>query len=108
MSKSIEPVSRRRLLHTVTLAGAGLVAGRRGLAQTTIVSESERITAPYGVQVGDLSGGRAVLWSRASKPAATNKSATDADICSDGVNTATPSPAATAACAAIAKTKFSR
>ncbi|MEM9628308.1 MAG: PhoD-like phosphatase N-terminal domain-containing protein [Pseudomonadota bacterium] len=70
-------LTRRSLLQQSALAGAGLVAATaipsRGFAQSAatgiITSDKMRPTMPYGVQTGDLLGDRAVLWSRANKPA---------------------------------------
>jgi alkaline phosphatase D len=64
--------SRRLMLQRGLVAGGGLlVAGTplRGFAQATMVSDNMRITAPYGAQVGDVAGDRAILWSRADRPA---------------------------------------
>ncbi len=70
-------LSRRTLLQNSALAGASIVAGAaipaRGFAQTAatgiITADSARPTLPYGVQTGDIQGNRAILWSRANKPA---------------------------------------
>jgi alkaline phosphatase D len=83
----------RRLLLRDGLAGAGglALAGSplRALAQgapATIVPERMRIGAPHGVQVGDLVGDRAIVWSGADRPArllvewATTESMTDATM----------------------------
>lgn len=56
------------------------------LAPAVIVSERQRIKIPYGVQVGDLSGDRAILWAKADRDArmlvewATTESMKDARI----------------------------
>lgn len=67
-------ISRRSFLYGTAAAGGSLVAATlpgRVLAQAPaiVTAESRRIQVPYGVQSGDLSGGRAVLWSRADRPA---------------------------------------
>ena len=68
-------VSRRSFLYNTAAAGGSLIAAAtpigRALAQTPaiITADSRRITMPYGVQAGDLSGDRAIVWSRADRPA---------------------------------------
>lgn len=67
--------ARRRLLRDGGLAAVGLglvTPAGRALAQAApaiVVADSMRISIPYGVQVGDVAGDRAVLWSRADRPA---------------------------------------
>jgi alkaline phosphatase D len=72
----IRPMTRRALLRRSALAGVGLAAGlapMRAFAQqrapATITSDRMRPQLPYGVQTGDLSGDRAILWARADRPA---------------------------------------
>jgi alkaline phosphatase D len=63
---------RRRLLLGGAAAGLALAAGPlRAFAQApaVIVSERTRIKIPYGVQVGDLAGDRAILWAKADREA---------------------------------------
>jgi alkaline phosphatase D len=70
-------LNRRALLRRSALAGGGLLAGAlvpaRGFAQASapavITSERMRPTLPSGVQAGDLSGDRAMLWAQADRPA---------------------------------------
>ncbi|MEZ5932103.1 MAG: alkaline phosphatase D family protein [Alphaproteobacteria bacterium] len=70
-------LTRRTLLRNSALASTAIAASAvipaRGFAQSAatgiITSDGQRPTLPYGVQTGDIRGGRAVLWSRASKPA---------------------------------------
>ena len=68
-------VSRRSFLYNTAAAGGSLIAAAtpigRALAQAPaiITADSRRIAMPYGVQAGDLSGGRAIVWSRADRPA---------------------------------------
>ena len=79
MSKIPEPrrwVTRRSFLYNSALAGGGLLVAAstagRALAQAApaiVTADSRRIAMPYGVQSGDLSGGRAIVWSRADRPA---------------------------------------
>jgi len=70
-------ITRRSLLQNSALAGVGIAASSvipsRGFAESAatgiITADSARPTLPYGVQTGDLKGDRAILWSRANKPA---------------------------------------
>ncbi|MEO1092288.1 MAG: alkaline phosphatase D family protein [Pseudomonadota bacterium] len=59
--------SRRTLLRASAATGlVGAVTPKLALAQTTVLRE--RIGLPYGVQTGDVSGDRAILWARADRP----------------------------------------
>ncbi|HEV7367750.1 alkaline phosphatase D family protein, partial [Arenibaculum sp.] len=78
MTNSVEPrrwISRRSFLYGGAAAGGTLVAATalpgRLLAQAPaiVTAPSRRIAIPYGVQAGDLDRGRAVVWSRADRPA---------------------------------------
>jgi alkaline phosphatase D len=62
---------RRRFLEGSLATGAGLLlAGRRGhAAPPLVVPDSSRPTAIYGAAAGDVSGDRAVVWSRTDRPA---------------------------------------
>ena len=52
----------------VTLTGlAGILHSRQ--APAAIASDSLRPMAPWGLQIGDVVGDRAIVWSRADKPA---------------------------------------
>ncbi len=52
----------------ITLTGlAGILHSRQ--APAAIASDSLRPMAPWGLQIGDVAGDRAVIWSRADKPA---------------------------------------
>lgn len=66
-------IARRNLLRGATAMGAtaATVTPWRvlGQAPASVTAESMRIHAPYGVQVGDLSGDRAILWSKADRAA---------------------------------------
>ena len=69
-------LTRRGFLQTSMLASGGLVlAGaipRRGVAQTApavVVPDAARPAVPYGVQSGDVTGDRAIVWSRTDRPA---------------------------------------
>jgi alkaline phosphatase D len=71
----IRPLTRRHLLHRSALAGGGLAAALplRAFAQqgtaAIVTSDRMRPQLPYGVQTGDLTGDRAILWARADRPA---------------------------------------
>ena len=64
-------VSRRSFLYNTAAVGGSLIAVAaplgRALAQAPaiVTADSRRIAVPYGVQAGDLSDGRAIVWSRA-------------------------------------------
>ena len=68
-------VSRRSFLYNTAAVGGSLIAVAtplgRALAQAPaiVTADSRRIAVPYGVQAGDLSDGRAIVWSRADRPA---------------------------------------
>jgi alkaline phosphatase D len=69
------PLSRRGFLGTSLAAGASLVAGRalawdptQG-APAIVTSERLRPLLPGGVQSGDVTDSRAIVWSRADRPA---------------------------------------
>ena len=52
----------------VTLTGlAGILHSRQ--APAAVASDSLRPMAPWGLQIGDVVGDRAMVWSRADKPA---------------------------------------
>lgn len=73
MPVTITPrLNRRTLLRTAPVAGlATLPALRSGWGQVAApaIVTGDRIAAPYGVQAGDLAGDRAILWSKADRPA---------------------------------------
>ncbi len=71
MSATIWRWSRRRLLGGAAMAPAGLWLGgaARAQAPAVIVTERMRIKVPYGVQVGDVLGDRAILWAKADREA---------------------------------------
>jgi alkaline phosphatase D len=68
-------MNRRQFLTYSTLTGGSIIAGdllsNKGLAQSTgfITSDSSRPGIPYGVASGDVTKGRAVIWSRSDRPA---------------------------------------
>ena len=62
--------SRRRLLQSAAAFGGALVTGLpRAAAPQAVTSDAMRVGVPYGVQVGDVVGDRAILWSKADRPA---------------------------------------
>lgn len=81
------PLSRRGFLGRSLAAGAGLVLGSRG-APAIITSDRLRPRLPSGIQSGDITSGRAIVWSRADRPArmivewATNDRFSDARVVS--------------------------
>jgi len=66
-------LTRRGLVRKGALLGGAMAAGGplRALAQApaVVTSDKARPRLPYGVQAGDVVGDRAVLWSRADRPA---------------------------------------
>jgi alkaline phosphatase D len=66
-------LTRRGLVRKGALLGAGAVGmgplGALAQAPAIITSDRSRPHMPYGVQAGDVAGDRAVLWSRADRPA---------------------------------------
>lgn len=66
--------SRRHLMGSaLALATTPLLVPRGSRAETAapavVTSDASRPVVPYGVQVGDLVGDRAILWSRVDRPA---------------------------------------
>jgi alkaline phosphatase D len=66
-------LSRRTMLRSTAMGGGGLLlpAPLHAAAATpaTITAKSAPVAVPYGVQVGDLLGDRAIVWSRADRAA---------------------------------------
>ena len=59
---------KHALTGSVALTGlAGILHSRR--APAAIASDSLRPMAPWGLQIGDVVGDRAIIWSRADRPA---------------------------------------
>ena len=68
-------IARRSFLWGAAAAGGSLVAAslrpRAALAQAAaiITPDGARPHIPYGVQTGDLTGDRCIVWSRTDRPA---------------------------------------
>jgi len=70
-------MNRRRFLGQSALAVGGLattsLVGRpvwaQGTAPAVVTSDKMRPAIPYGVQSGDVTSGRAIVWSRTDRPA---------------------------------------
>ncbi|MCA1991925.1 MAG: alkaline phosphatase D family protein [Coleofasciculus sp. S288] len=75
--KNHQKVTRRRFILGSAATGGSIIAAdllsKSGLAQGSalgiITSDRMRPQIPYGVASGDISGGRAVIWSRTDRPA---------------------------------------
>ena len=64
MPVRIRPAMRRRDVLQSGAIAAGCLA-----APAIVRAQSVRPAAPYGVQVGDVVGDRAIVWSAADRPA---------------------------------------
>jgi alkaline phosphatase D len=64
MRASIRPTMPRRTLLRAAACASGCL-----FAPAIVRAQSQRIAAAYGVQVGDVVGDRAIVWSRADRPA---------------------------------------
>jgi alkaline phosphatase D len=64
-------MTRRRFLIRSTAALGGLALSRSAWAQAPAVVTPDRLRPqiPYGVQSGDVTGERAIVWSRSDRPA---------------------------------------
>jgi alkaline phosphatase D len=60
--------ARRRFLKTSLASGVALALPAFGQAPAVITSESSRPQTPSGLQIGDVTGDRALVWSRADRP----------------------------------------
>jgi alkaline phosphatase D len=79
MKRQVTPGSgigrRRLLLATAAAVGGGFTAGGmrlafgQGTAPAVVTSDATRPQVPHGVMSGDVSGGRAIVWSRTDRPA---------------------------------------
>src|SRR5262245_478591 len=70
---SAKAISRRSMLKGAAVAAGGLVvAGRswaQGQAPAVVPADRMRPAVPYGVQSGDVTGDRAIVWSKTDRPA---------------------------------------
>jgi alkaline phosphatase D len=74
MARSTRPLPDRRQFLKQALAGGVALSGIGGIlysrqAPAVIASDSLRPMAPWGLQIGDVVGDRAIVWSRSDKPA---------------------------------------
>ena len=60
--------NRRRFLQTSLASGASLALPAFGQAPAVIASDRARPQATSGLQIGDVTGDRAIIWSRADRP----------------------------------------
>jgi alkaline phosphatase D len=60
--------TRRRFLKTSLASGVALALPAFAQAPAVVTSERERPQTPSGLQIGDVTGGRALVWSRADRP----------------------------------------
>ena len=74
MARSTRPLPDRRQFLKQALAGGVALSGIGGIlysrqAPAVIASDSLRPMASWGLQIGDVVGDRAIVWSRSDKPA---------------------------------------
>jgi alkaline phosphatase D len=74
MTRSTRPLPDRRQFLKQALAGGVALSGIGGIlysrqAPAVIASDSLRPMASWGLQIGDVVGDRAIVWSRSDKPA---------------------------------------
>ena len=69
MSRSRRSFLQRGLRAGASLAGASLLPRPFGAAPAIVRADAARPRAEYGAAVGDVSDGRAVVWSRSDRPA---------------------------------------
>jgi len=62
-------LSRRKLIAGAVTCGASAASAAARGAVAQLIAESSRPQLPSGVQSGDVDGDRAVIWSRADRPA---------------------------------------
>lgn len=65
----MQPYSRRTFLKTTLVSGAVLALPAFGQAPAVVTSERTRPQIASGIQIGDVTGDRAIVWSRADRPA---------------------------------------
>ncbi|GAB1540538.1 alkaline phosphatase [Scytonema sp. NUACC21] len=73
-SNSPQKLNRRQFLIRSAITSGGIIATNvlsksQVFGQAPAIIKSNRPTIPYGVASGDISGNRAVIWSRSDKPA---------------------------------------
>ncbi len=73
-SNSPLKLNRRQFLISSAMTSGGIIATNllsksQVFAQAPAIIKSDRPTIPYGVASGDISGNKAVIWSRTDKPA---------------------------------------
>ena len=72
-TRSGQAISRRSILKGTAVAAGGLLIGgpswAQGQAPAVVPSEGMRPVLPYGVQSGDVTGDRAIVWSKTDRPA---------------------------------------
>jgi len=72
-----ELLTRRTIIKAAVSGAAGVMLGGRlarrawgqGQAPATVTSDRLRPATPYGVQSGDVTGDRAIVWSKTDRPA---------------------------------------
>ena len=66
-------MNRRRFLVQCAVAAGSVATGRpvwaQGTAPAVVTPDRQRPQMPYGVQSGDVTGDRAIVWSRSDRPA---------------------------------------
>lgn len=60
-------MKRRQFIQTAALAGGGLIP--HALLRQRTIPKSDRPKIPFGVQTGDVTYDRAIVWSRSDRPA---------------------------------------
>lgn len=65
----MKPLSRRDFLRTSLYSGVSLGLPAYAQAPALITSERSRPQAVSGIQIGDVTGDRAMVWSRSDRPA---------------------------------------
>src|SRR5499433_664378 len=72
-NRSAKAIGRRSILKGAAVAAGSLVVGGRSWAQgqapAVVPSDRMRPAVPYGVQSGDVTGDRAIVWSKTDRPA---------------------------------------
>src|SRR5262244_4042128 len=72
-NRSAKAIGRRSMLKGAAVAAGSLVVARRSWAQgqapAVVPSDLRRPVLPYGVQSGDVTSDRAIVWSKTDRPA---------------------------------------